>query len=680
MFIYSIRMKNYRNFKDNSVKFNEGVNAILGHNNAGKSNIMDAMGLLIDNESKKRLSIDDFSKNISLEEFKTEAPYIEVSMIIHESEEENKIDLDIVGTWLLKMESPYSAQLTYRYFLPEKYKDKYEKLMKEAESTKEALYLLETEFLRFYTYKILGGNPELMNIAESEKLQKFSFQYLDAIRDVERDMMTGRNKLLKTILDFFIDYEIKNNPDLNDDQKMDDLRKTRKAFSSDTEKLSKILLKRLEAGKGKILSYAQGIGADFNDACPNFASFITEEDLLEILKLVIEYPSGIAIPASRNGLGYNNLIFISLLLSKMQIDANGDYLGSNAKLFPVLAIEEPEAHLHPSMQRQFLKFMRYNIEQGKVRQVFITTHSTHIASTLDLDEMICIYSNNDEVSVSYLGEIFKEDEKGKFYVQRFLDATKTDMLFADKIIFVEGLAEQLLLSTLANYTEHSFENGHVSIINVNGKYFKHFLKIFDSTKEGTIKKKIACITDIDPSRKENGVNEKFKKCYPFELNQNLDKYEYRINDTQAPYKEGKHPNITTYTQNETTGKTLEYDIAYHNPTNELILVDGISNKKELEDLMAKYREKKPIENLLNTLSKSKENDRIKQGIVSSTWSYDEKAKAIISSRYLNSIGKGENALELMYVLRENLSKKGKEGYKNFDVPQYIENAIKWVCE
>lgn len=680
MFIYSIQMKNYRNFKDKSVKFNEGVNAILGHNNAGKSNIMDAMGLLINAESKRRLSIDDFSKNISLDEFKKEAPFIEVSMIIHESENENKIDLDIVGTWLTKMESPYSAQLTYRYFLPEKYKGKYEKLMKEAESTKEALYLLEKEFLRFYTYKIWGGNPELMNIADREKLQKFSFQYLDAIRDVERDMMTGRNKLLKTILDFFIDYEIKNNPKINDDQKMDELRKTRKAFNLDSEKLSKILLKRLEAGKGEILSYAQGIGADFNDACPNFTSFISEEDILEILKLIIEYPSGIVVPASRNGLGYNNLIFISLLLSKMQIDANGDYLGSNAKLFPVLAIEEPEAHLHPSMQRKFLKFMRDNIEDGKVRQVFITTHSTHIASTLDLDEIICIYSNVDEVSVSYLGEIFKEDEKGKLYVQRFLDATKTDMLFSDKIIFVEGLAEQLLLSTLANYTKHSLENEHVSIINVNGKYFEHFLKIFDSTKEGTIKKKIACITDIDPSRKENGVNEKFKKCYPFELNQNLDKYEYRINDTHALYKEGKHPNITSHTQSETTGKTLEYDIAYHNPTNELILVDGISNKKELEDLMEKYREKEPIENLLNTLSKSKENDRIKEGIVSSTWSYDEKAKAIISSRYLNSVGKGENALELMYVLRENLLKKDKDGYKNFNVPQYIENAIKWVCE
>lgn len=680
MFINSIQMKNYRNFKDKSVKFNEGVNAILGHNNAGKSNIMDAMGLLINAESKRRLSIDDFSKNISLEEFKKEAPCIEVSMIIHESEDENKIDLDIVGTWLIKMESPYSAQLTYRFFLPEKYKSKYEKLMKEVETTKEALYLLEKEFLRFYTYKIWGGNPELMNIAEREKLQKFSFQYLDAIRDVERDMMTGRNKLLKTILDFFIDYEIKNNPELNDDQKMDELRKTRRSFSLDSEKLSKILLKRLEAGKGKILSYAQGIGADFNDARPNFASFISEEDLLEILKLVIEYPSGIIVPASRNGLGYNNLIFISLLLSKMQIDANGDYLGSNAKLFPVLAIEEPEAHLHPSMQRQFLKFMRDNIVQGKVRQVFITTHSTHIASTLDLDEIICIYSNVDEVSVSYLGEIFDEDEKGKLYVQRFLDATKTDMLFSDKIIFVEGLAEQLLLSTFANYTKHSLENEHVSIINVNGKYFKHFLKIFDSTKEGTIKKKIACITDIDPSRKENGVNEKFKKCYPFELNQDSDKYEYRINDTQALYKKGKHPNITSYTQSEITGKTLEYDIAYYNPTNELIFVDGISNKKELEDLMEKYRKKESIENLLNTLSKSKENDRIKEGIISSTWSYDEKAKAIISSRYLNSIGKGENALELMYVLRENLSMKGKEGYKDFNVPQYIANAIKWVCE
>ena len=44
------------------------------------------------------------------------------------------------------------------------------------------------------------------------------------------------------------------------------------------------------------------------------------------------------------------------------------------------------------------------------------------------------------------------------------------------------------------------------------------------------------------------------------------------------------------------------------------------------------------------------------------------------------MGKGENALELAYVLKENLRNKEEDNYKEFIVPKYIEDAIKWVCE
>lgn len=145
---------------------------------------------------------------------------------------------------------------------------------------------------------------------------------------------------------------------------------------------------------------------------------------------------------------------MSLLLAKMQIDSDGKYLGSNAKIFPILAIEEPEAHLHPSMQFQFLKFLNKNLSDNRVRQIFITTHSTHIVSSADLDQIICLYRNEDKINVAYPGQVFennKEGLKSKNYVQRFLDSTKSDMLFADRVILVEGLAEQLLLSIFAEY-------------------------------------------------------------------------------------------------------------------------------------------------------------------------------------------------------------------------------------
>ncbi len=90
---------------------------------------------------------------------------------------------------------------------------------------------------------------------------------------------------------------------------------------------------------------------------------------------------------------------------------------------------------------------------------------------------------------------------------------------------------------------------------------------------------------------------------------------------------------------------------------------------------------KTSQDLLNRLSKSKENQRIIESITANTTlSDDEKKKAVIASRYLNSVVKGENALELCYALQENLGKKGTADFKDFIVPAYIKSAIEEVCQ
>jgi predicted ATP-dependent endonuclease of OLD family len=183
-------------------------------------------------------------------------------------------------------------------------------------------------------------------------------------------------------------------------------------------------------------------------------------------------------------------------------------MGENAKVFPILAIEEPEAHLHPSMQYKFLKFLQNNIDKEKrVRQIFITTHSTHITSAIDLDNLICLYEDTKgQINVGYPGKALVDSTESKYYVQRFLDATKSNMLFADRIIFVEGLAEQLLIPCLAAYLkkEEELTTKHVAIVSVNSRTFYHFTKIFQYSEanKNTIDKKIACITDADPIKKK----------------------------------------------------------------------------------------------------------------------------------------------------------------------------------
>lgn len=685
MYISKIHINNFRNFKDKEVLFNDGVNVIIGHNNAGKTNLIKAISLVIDTESSKRLNADDFNKNVTLEELKATPPKISISITINKGEEETPDDLVTISNWLTKLDSSYEALLTYEFFLPEKKLEEYIKALSEItidtpNAKEKAWKILKHDFIRFYVHKIWGGEITNQAIADSESLQKFDFQFLDAIRDVERDMLTGRNTLLREVFDFFMDYEIKIDEDKTREEKHSEIKVKKELFSKKADVLVEDLSKRIEAGKQEILSYAEKTGASFNNAKPTFEGSISENEMYSVLKLIVEYESGIKIPATHNGLGYNNLIFMSLLLAKMQVNADIDYLDNNAKVFTTLAIEEPEAHLHPAMQYKFLKFLNENKKEKKVRQIFVTTHSTHITSAVSLDEIICLHNEDGETLIGYPNKVFPAD-KNKKYVQRFLDATKSDMLFAQKILFVEGMAEQLLMSIFANYINKSLEDNHVAVINVGGRYFQHFLHLFDSSKEYTVPKKIVCITDRDPERKMKPKGS-FKKCYPYEYNQDSTIFDYATNPSADDYAKGTHNNITFFSPEINKGKTLEYELLMSNPSLRLMLTESISNKAEIESLMTKFEvDGSTVADLLNILRDSDENTRIEESInLNTSLNDEEKKKSIIASRYLNSVGKGENALELSYILSKNLALRGTPDFIEFNVPKYIKDAIEELCQ
>lgn len=681
MYISNIEIKNYKNFRSNLIEFNEGINVIIGHNNAGKSNLLRAMALIFNPSTKKNLTIDDFNKTIPLEELKLHPPSVNISITLSQEDEENLMgdDLVVVSQWLTKLEEPYEAKIHYEFYLPLKHQEDYKRLLSTATSKVEAWEIIDRNFLRLYTYKIYGGNLENQVAVDGEYLKKFDFQFLDAIRDVERDMFSGKNTLLKNVLDFFMDFDIKSNKDLDDDDKEQQIKDKKMEFEEQARDLMDLLNERMSEGKKQILSYSKDIGASFDNAEPNFAGSITDIELYSALKLIVEYQTGIQLPITHNGLGYNNLIFMSLLLAKMQVNASETYLGNNAKVFPMLVIEEPEAHLHPSMQRQLLKFFKQNLKDKKVRQIFVTTHSTHITGTLSLDELICLYKADNETHVSYPGKVFGTNEESKKYVQRFLDATKSNMLFAEKIILVEGLAEQLLMSIFAEYVGKSLEDNHVAVINVGGKYFDHFLNLFNTNNSAAINRKVVCITDRDPIRREvSSEGASYKKCYPFEMQIDTTTYEYKSNQQDEDYS----PNIEFFLQDEVLGKTLEYDLIRYNSTFEGLITDSMSNKKEIKDLMKLFKEGKDIDAMCDRLSKSEENARIVEALkhANLTWEDADKKIALISARYLNSVGKGVNALELANVLEENLAKRGTKAYVDFIVPDYIKDTIEWVCE
>lgn len=695
MYISKIEIEGFRNFPHNEILFNDGVNVIIGHNNSGKTSLIKAISLVINGDSSRRLEPDDFSKSITLENLKRIPPAVTISLTFKKSidEQANSEDLVTVSNWLTVLDADYEAKLTYKFFLPIDKHQEYETSLEECETRDVAWQIIKQDYLRFYTYKIYGGEPTLLQTADLESLQKFDFQFLNAIRDVERHMLTGRNTMLKEILDFFLDYDIKSVDEAAKPQevKLAEINAAKEAFSVQATALIAGLQNRMRAGKDQILNYARQTGATFNNATPDFDGAISEVELFSALKLIICYTGlEIKIPASHNGLGYNNLIYMSLLLAKMQVNSDGKYLGSNAKVFPVLAIEEPEAHLHPSMQYKFLKFLKENRLERKVRQIFVTTHSTQITSAVSLDDIICLHNEGNSITAGYPGKCFAEDAAGqesKAYVQRFLDATRSDMLFAQKVIFVEGLAEQILLPTLTKYIGVDIEDHHIAIVPVGGRYFDHFLHIFNSPLPFTIPKKIVCLKDRDPERKLK-VNGTFKKCYTFETGQDDAVYDYRnhIDGKLAAYN--THANIRFFGQNHKNGKTFEYELMLSNFGNDVLLTNSITNRDELSDLLNWYNVGRPIVDLLNRMHESPAARSLRaslEAINDPTWTEQERKQIILATRYLSSVGKGENALELATLLEENLvlpdvpANPGDKTRKDFNVPQYIQQAIQWIC-
>ena len=158
MYISSIEINNFRNFKNNTINFNDGVNVIIGHNNAGKTNLIKALSLILDNNNSKRLDVDDFNKHVELSDLKVSPPKIRISIIIKKGSNEDPDDLVTVSEWLTKLDESYEAKLTYEFFLPENKAIDYASAMSEIIDKDTLWKVLRHDFIRFYKYKIWGGD------------------------------------------------------------------------------------------------------------------------------------------------------------------------------------------------------------------------------------------------------------------------------------------------------------------------------------------------------------------------------------------------------------------------------------------------------------------------------------------------------------------------------------------
>ncbi|MDQ7938755.1 AAA family ATPase [Lactiplantibacillus sp. WILCCON 0030] len=680
MFISSVEITNFRTFKEKQIiRFTEGINILVGPNNIGKTTIISAIRLIFD-KNKFGLDINDFSKTETKEELKNCSPKITVSVNLQKSNKEgsDSDDLLAIRNWLTDIDNPYKAKITMQFQLPTKYEKAYLDAVKDLDDIGSVWLELEDEFLPKYQRKYFVG--ESAQPLMDNSLSRFNCQYLPAIRDAEKRMNSGNKYLLNKLLNFFIDYDLKSNKELKkpDIEKM--MQKRHKDFHDLAVRLLNNLSPRFKEGKKEMLKYSSQTGATFDGEEPEFNSALNDHDILKEFSLVVKNGES-NVPINLNGLGYNNLIYISLVLAELQQSRDNSYFGDNSSVFPFLLIEEPEAHLHPDMQYDFLKFLQNNIKDGTTsetaKQVIITTHSPNITAAASLDDLIVLSKYKSGVKIGYPGETFIDNPKDKKFVERFLDVTRSNLFFTNQLILIEGLAEQMLIPQFMKADTSNIQNRHISIINLSGRYFIPFLRMFDTNKNPNtaIYKQIACLTDLDPVQgKQN------KSCPPIFQTEPDSK-----NPNIESIKALKSANIKVFSQDEDSGYksnegwTFEYQLYMDNPDlMPLIFHDSMRYCDAWENLKKMSSKNLSIEKISNTFQneRSKQMDEIlKENHNTNDLSEITDPKLIklyLGTMFLYSIkDKGLYAQELSEEISSG---------KSITVPKYIKECFEWMAD
>ncbi|WP_337020236.1 ATP-dependent nuclease, partial [Oceanobacillus massiliensis] len=480
MYISKVAISNFRSFDQFSVDLNDGLSVIIGENNVGKSNFLEALNLIFNSNyspRKRILKQGDFYNGL---EIKGEWPEITIEVILKGISNED--ELAITSRWLTR--NPGEAKITYKY-RPKS------NISTDPPSEQVSINRLQLP-LNEYEWIIYGGERETLDNFDFNMLSKFGIEYVGALRDATTELKKSSGKLQHILRNFEL-----NENDLQD-------------IAEKVEELNEILIKGddIQKIRDDLNHYLVNITGSTRQKVQITMGESDYDSLIKDLKVLIGEEDKVH-SVEMNGLGYNNLLFISLLLTqystlKERKLHNYDYI------FPIIIVEEPEAHLHTHLQKYLAN---YFFKQKIAGQVIITSHSTHVSSHTDLDSLIVFYRSNQKTISKRIGTIFdsnlKEHRQYKRYLERWLDATKSDVFFGRKVLLVEGIAERLLIPKFFSMiysekveiddrvieNEKTLEGEGISIISVDGVAFRPFLHLFGSSG---LNIKCAVLTDSDP--------------------------------------------------------------------------------------------------------------------------------------------------------------------------------------
>ena len=517
MFLSTIKLWNFRKFGSNNddvnrdcdleVGFKTGLNLIVGENDSGKSSIVDAINYIITPYSYERLRIskEDFYKEqkrlriecdltgFSIAEAKNFIEYLSIEDSIPPASESmseddrdkwitanvNRLHLhiflqaeiidDSIGWYDIKVDDGEDG-LIFRGEIRDYLRSMYLKPLRDAKSelSSRPSSRLSQVLLKHKNFKEDGSSKHPL----TKIFQSAHQDILDFFDGYKSDETEGPGSTLiadfsSAITNYLADKDSENE----------------KILQEVVKKIQGVLRSGEKRGKETYDEISNHIDNLFSKRNIKRAKFdISDQRLDQVLqKLNLE------LDEKKSGLGALNLLFIALELLLLYRD---DHPGLKIGI-----IEEAEAHLHTQAQLRVLKYLQ-NIANDKKIQLILTTHSTQVASVVDLSNLILVQSDH---AFSMDSKNTMLDKSDYTFLQRFLDATKANLFFAEGVILVEGDAENILLPAISKIIGKDLIDYGVSIVNVGHTGLFRYSRIFlrSDGEKGVINIPIACVKDND---------------------------------------------------------------------------------------------------------------------------------------------------------------------------------------
>ena len=635
MFLSQIYIKNFRGIKELLVEFDKKLNVIIGSNGQLKTSLIDAIRLFYAwGEPNRDIEITKEDFHVEITQNDDGSTKITRSTRIDICYQFEGLAAQQEGAFYQYLDRKDDGSMIARVYLSFEMKEKG----------------------RIFSSYITGKEENALR-ADWNTFHFFHPYYLGALRDSTRDLMSTRNNLLGRVIKRKIDRigsedEVKSIVDIANSQLLD-----------------RQEVKETQIGINDNLNLINSSG--FN----NVELHIEQnkiEYIVNIIKPFLPYSQNDknGFMLTQNSLGYNNLIYIASVLSDIK-DCHTD---DNVSIYALL-IEEPEAHLHPQLQVNLYNFLK-NADTSENSQTFITTHSPTLTSKIPLENLILLKDN----AAYHVGNCFrnrhqerivrdvaannrflkeKEVKNYRSMITRYFDVTRSQLLFSNGCMFIEGISECQLMETFSILIGKSLINNQIEIVDADGTAFYQFLMLFNSSDD---KKKLpiktAFITDedqfTDSKDKEYNLESLIDNGYV-----KLNALRNGINSGQV---NGRVNNMRAMANNQTNikicsgKKTLEYQICKANIYADKDLTKGTwlyeLIKQETPDDIGK------VETYMTGLGDRNMNEEEQQNVALLMWKCLPR--------------KAEFAQTLNLFL---LDKIDEGGVIKFTIPQYIQDAI-----